>query len=359
MKKYVKLTLCSLTALAVVTGCSKKEDAAETTATETAAEMETRAEITDFGKIVTLGAYKGVEVTRLDTEVTDEDVNAAIESVLQANPEYVAVTDRTAQNGDVVDIDFVGKKDGEAFDGGTSEGYKLELGSGSFIDGFEDGLIGTKVGQKLDLNLTFPENYHSADLAGQDVVFEVTVNGIEEIKDAVLDDAFVQRVSEFGNVDEYRADLLLKLQEQKEQVAEQQIENDAYFAALNNSEYDLNQEAVDQYYEEQMAYHNAIFEMYGFGSLEDYASTIYDMEQSDFEAYVKESAENAVKEKLMMKAIEEAENLTVEDADIDAVAEKLGLTADTLKESYGEDKAKEYALFFKVLDLIKSNAVVK
>lgn len=354
MKKYVKLTLCGLTALTVLTGCSKKEEAAETTA-----QVETRAEITDFGKLVKLGEYKGVEVTKLDTKVTDENVDDAIESILKANPEYIAITDRAAQNGDIVNIDFVGKKDGEAFDGGSSEGYKLELGSGSFIDGFESGLIGAEVGQMLALNLTFPENYHSADLAGQDVVFEVTVNGIEEKKDAVFDDAFVQRVSEFANVDEYRADLLSKLQEEKEQVAEQQIENDAYFAALNNSEYELNQEAVDQYYDEQMEYHEAIFEMYGFGSLEDYISTVYGMEKSDFETYITESAENAVKEKLMMKGIQEAENMIVEDADIDAVAEKLGLTADTLKESYGEEKAKEYALFFKILDLIKTNAVVK
>lgn len=361
MKKYVKLTLCGLAALAVVTGCSKKEEKAETTtAAETVAATASEAEeITDYGKLLKLGTYKGVEVTKMDTTVTDEEVENQIQSTLRSNPEYIEITDRAAQDGDRVDIDFVGKLDGEAFDGGSAEGYKLVLGSHSFIDGFEDGLVGAEVGQKLDLNLTFPENYGSAELAGQDVVFEVTVNGIEEVKDAVLDDAFVQRVSDFTNVDEYRADVRSRLESAKEQMAEQQIENDAYFAALGNSEYELNEDAVNQYFEDQMNYHNSISSMYGFSSVEDYAATVYQMDNETFENYVKESAENAVKEKLMMEEIIKAENLTADDADIEEVAAKLGMDADTLKNSYGEDKAKEYALFFQILELIKENAVVK
>ena len=356
MKKYVKLTLCGLAAMAVVTGCSKKEETAETTAA--AAEAETRAEITDYGKIVKLGDYKGVEVTKIDTTVTDEAVDLRIDSILKANPEYITVTDRAAQDGDVVDIDFVGLKDGEAFEGGTSEGYKLELGSGSFIDGFEDGLIGAEIGQELSLNLTFPENYGAADLAGQDVVFEVTVNGIEEVKEAVLDEAFVERISDFTTVEDFRADILSSMQEEQEKLADQHIESDAYFAALNNSEYELNQDAVDQYYADQMEYHNAIAQMYGF-SLADYASTLYGQDEAGFEAYVQESAENAVKEQLLIDAIAEAEQLAIEDADIEAVAERLNLDVETLKSSYGEEQTNEYAMFFKVVDLIKDNAVVK
>lgn len=364
MKKYVKLTLCGLAALAVVTGCSKKEEKAETVVETTAAETveataSEAAEITDYGKLLKLGTYKGVEVTKMDTTVTDEEVENQIQSILKSNPEYITITERAAQNGDRVDIDFVGKLDGEAFDGGSAEGYKLVLGSHSFIDGFEDGLVGAEVGQKLDLNLTFPENYGSAELAGQDVVFEVTVNGIEEVKDAVLDDAFVQRVSDFTNVEEYRADVRSRLESTKEQMAEQQIENDAYFAALGNSEYELNEDAVNQYFEDQMNYHNSISGMYGFSSVEDYAATVYQMDNETFEGYVKESAENAVKEKLMMEEIIKAENLVADDADIAEVAAKLGMDADTLKNSYGEEKAKEYALFFQVLEVIKENAVVK
>ncbi|MGN0158529.1 MAG: trigger factor [Brotaphodocola sp.] len=359
MKKYVKLTLCGLAAMAVITGCSKKEETAETTtaAAETEA-AETAAEITDFGKIVKLGDYKGVEVTKMDTTVTDDAVELRIDSILKANPEYIPVTDRPAQNGDVVDIDFVGMKDGEAFEGGTSEGYKLELGSGSFIDGFEDGLIGAEVGQELSLNLTFPENYGAAELAGQDVVFDVTVNGIDEVKDAVLDEAFVKRISDFDTVEEFRADILSTMQEEQEELAQKHIESDAYYAALNNSEYELNQYAVDQYYTNQMDYHNAIAQMYGF-SLADYASAVYGKDEADFETYVREQAEDAVKEQLLIDAIVEAEQLVVEDADIEAVAEKMNLDVDTLKSSYGEDQTNEYALFFKVVDLIRDNAVVK
>ena len=157
-------------------------------------------------EVTKLGNYKGVEVKRESTEVTDEEVDQKIQSILDANPEYVEITDSPAQNGDTVDIDYVGMKDGVAFDGGTAQGYKLELGSGTFIDGFEDGLVGASVGQELSLNLTFPENYGNSDLAGQAVVFDVTVNAIEEKKDAVLDDNFVQRVSDFKTVDEFRAD---------------------------------------------------------------------------------------------------------------------------------------------------------
>lgn len=355
MKKYVKLTLCGLAAMAVVTGCSKKEETAETTA---AVETEAREEITDFGKIVKLGDYKGIEVERIDTTVTDEAVDLRIQTILKSNPEYITVTDRAAQDGDIVDIDFVGMKDGVAFEGGTSEGYKLELGSNSFIDGFEDGLIGAEVGQELSLNLTFPENYGAADLAGQDVVFDVTVNGIEEVKEAVLDDAFVKRVSDLATVDEFRADLVATMQEENEKLAEQHIESDAYFAALNNSEYELNEDAVQQQFEDQMDYHNMMASMYGF-SLADYASMLYGQAEADFETYIREQSENAVKEQLLIEAIAEAEQLVVEDADLEVVAERLNIDVETLTARYGEEQAEEYAIFFKVVGLIKDNAVVK
>ncbi len=360
MKKYVKLTLCGLAAMAIVTGCSKKEEAAETTAAaETATVSDAEGvKITDFGKVLKLGEYKGIEVEKIDTTVTDEAIDLRIQSILKANPEYIPVTDRTAQEGDVVNIDFVGMKDGEAFEGGTSEGYRLELGSGSFIDGFEDGLIGAAVGEERSLNLTFPENYAAEDLAGQDVVFEVTVNAIEEVKDAVLDDAFVARVSEFATVDEFREDLAAAMKEENEKLAEQRIESDAYFTALNNSEYELNEDAIDQYYNDQMEYHNMMAQMYGF-SLGDYASMLFGQAEADFADYVREQSENAVKEQLLIDAIAEAEHLTVEEADIEEAAKRLNLDVETLTSSYGEEQTEEYAMFFKVVRLIRDNAIVK
>ena len=219
MKKNVRLILCCAAVVMLAAGCGKKSDTTETT---TAAET-TEAEITDKGEVTKLGQYKGIEVTKEDTTVTDAELDQRIASILQANPEITEITDRPAQNGDTVNIDYVGMKDGVAFDGGTAEGYDLELGSDAFIDGFEDGLIGANVGEERSINLTFPEDYGNADLAGQAVVFDVTVNKIEEKKNAILDDAFVQRVSDFSTVDEFKADTMAALQEEKEQSAAQQV----------------------------------------------------------------------------------------------------------------------------------------
>ncbi len=241
MRRLVKPLLCGMMIMALVAGCSKKQETKETAATESPAETSEadsaeggpEADV-DLGEVTSLGEYKGLEVTRLSTDVTDEELDARIQSILDANPEYVAITDRAAKNGDIVDIDYVGLKDGVAFDGGTAQGYKLELGSHSFIDGFEEGLVGAKTGEERSLNLTFPKQYHSEELAGQAVVFEVTVNGIEEKKDAVLDDNFVQRMSDFGTVDEFKEDTLADMQKEKEEQADRQLEDDIFLAAVEN-----------------------------------------------------------------------------------------------------------------------------
>lgn len=360
MRKSMKLTLCGLAAVMLVAGCGKKDaEVAETTAVETeagAAET-TEAEITDKGVITKLGDYKGVEVTKMSTEVTDEELEAKIQSILDANPEITEITGRAAQNGDIVNIDYVGMKDGVAFDGGTAEGYDLELGSGSFIDGFEDGLVGAKTGDERSLNLTFPENYGNADLAGQAVVFDVTVNAIKEKKDAVLDDAFVQRMSDFTTVDEFRADTLADLEEQKETQAQQQIENDALLAAVNNSEYELNQAAVDQQYEQQMSYYNSMIQMYGM-TLTDYVS-IFGMTEEQFQEELKTSAEMAIKQQLLVEVIAEKEGIQVDDAAREKMAEQYGTDVKTLQDSYGEEAVDETAMIYNVVNFIKENAVIK
>lgn len=358
MRKHVKLVLCGLAVAMLAAGCSKKDDTAKetTVATESDSSASTE-EIKDKGEVTKLGQYKGVEVTRESTEVTDEEVEQKIQSVLDANPEYVEITDRPAQNGDTVDIDYVGMKDGVAFDGGTAQGYKLELGSGTFIDGFEDGLVGASVGQELSLNLTFPEDYGNSDLAGQAVVFDVTVNAIEEKKDAVLDDNFVQRVSDFKTVDEFRADTLADLKDQKEQEADQQVEEDAFMAALNDCEFDLNQAAVDQQYNNQLNYYESMMQAYGM-TLENYAS-LYGMTEDEFKENLRNAAESAIKQQLMAEAIAEKEGLEVEDADREALANQYGMDVDTLKQSYGEEAVDQTAMMYKVIDFIKDNAVVK
>ena len=353
MKKNVRLILCCAAVVMLAAGCGKKSDTTETT---TAAET-TEAEITDKGEVTKLGQYKGIEVTKEDTTVTDAELDQRIASILQANPEITEITDRPAQNGDTVNIDYVGMKDGVAFDGGTAEGYDLELGSDAFIDGFEDGLIGANVGEERSLNLTFPEDYGNADLAGQAVVFDVTVNKIEETKNAILDDAFVQRVSDFSTVDEFKADTMAALQEEKEQSAAQQVEDDAFAAAVDNSEYSLNEAAVEQQYNNQLTYYENMFSSYGF-TMESYAEMIGQTED-EFKETLHTAAENAIKQQLLIDAVAEKEGLIVEDADRESLAENYGTDLKTLQDTYGEDMVDQTALIYKVVEFIGSNAVVK
>ncbi len=353
MKKYAKWMLCGLAVVMVATGCSKKDGTTNTTATDST--METPI---NKGQVLKLGTYKGVEVTRVDTKVTDEELEARLQSILAANPEYIEITDRAAQEGDIVNIDYVGTKDGKAFDGGTAEGFDLELGSGTFIDGFEDGLIGARTGDELSLNLKFPDPYqNNPDLAGQPVVFDVTVNRIEEKKEAVLNDSFVQRMSDFTTVDEFRADTMADMEAQKESQADQKIENDAFLAAIENTEFEVNQEAVEQLYNNQLNYYESMIQMYGM-TMEDYAS-MYGMTEEEFKNEMKTSSELAVKQQLLVEAIAEQEGLKVEESDREALAEQYGMDVKSLQDTYGAEAVDENAMMYKVVALIKENAVVK
>lgn len=359
MRKYAKLALCGLAAVMVVAGCSKKdtgETTAEGTAAETTAEETAKAPV-DLGKVTKLGTYKGVEVEKMDTQVTEEELETELQSILAANPEYIEITDRPAKEGDVVNIDYVGMKDGEAFEGGTAEGYDLELGSGAFIDGFEDGLIGASKGSELSLNLTFPEEYHSEELAGQAVVFDVTVNSIEEKKEAVLDENFVQRMSDFTTVDEYKNDVRANLQKQKEDMAEIQVENDAFMAALETCEFEVNEDAVETQYQNQYSYYTQMVQMYGM-ELADYVSML-GMTEEEFQNEIRNAAELSIKQNLLVKAVAEAEKLTVEDADREIAAAQYGADVETMVNTYGQEALDESAMLIKVATFIKDNAVVK
>ena len=258
---------------------------------------------------------------------------------------------------DIVNIDFVGMKDGEAFDGGTAEDFPLELGSNSFIDGFEEGLVGAEAGSELSLNLTFPEDYFNADLAGQEVVFDVTVNSIEEKKEAVLDENFVQRMSDFTTVDEFKADTLADMEQEKETMAENQLEYDAFMAALDNSEFELNEEAVEQQYEAQMDYYTSMVQMYGM-TMDDYVAA-FGMTMDDFQKELRTAAENALKQELLVDAVAEEEKLEVTDEDRQKVADQYGTDIQNMKDTYGEEALDRTALVYKVQALVKDNAVVK
>ena len=362
MKKLVKPLLCGMAVMMLASGCAKKQGDGETSLaespTETSADSSSEAETeADLGEITVLGEYKGLEVTRMSTDVSDEELEERIQSILDANPEYVAVTDRAAKDGDILDIDYEGKKDEVAFDGGTAQGYKLELGSDTFIDGFEDGLIGAKAGEKRSLNLTFPEQYDSQELAGQAVVFDVTVNGIEEKRDAVLDLNFVQRMTDFNSVDEFRADTLADLELEKMEMAEQQLGNDVFIAATDNSQFRLNEKLVEEQYENQISYLTAMAQIYGM-TIEDYAA-MSDMTKEEMEKEIRNSVETSMKVQLLVKAIAEKENLQVEDADREEVARMNFTTVEELQEMYGETAVNNAAMSNKVEAFLKDNASIK
>ena len=355
-KKLAALCFCAAAAAVLATGC-KNSDSQETEAQETAeqSQSETQADIPQG--TVTLGNYMGLEITEPSTEVTDEDVETQINYTLSINPNMIEVTDRPAQDGDVVNIDYVGLKDGEAFDGGSAEGYDLTLGSGTFIDGFEDGLIGANTGDEVSLNLTFPEDYGNADLAGQDVVFEVTVNSIQEEQEAVLDDAFVQKVSDTSTtVDEYRQEVRQSLEEMAVQSAQIEMQNQAIELAIENSTFDGLDEQVNAEFDSQLEQMNTALEQSGI-ALSDYAA-MYGMDEDGFKDYMRSSIESSAQVTLVCQAIAEAENLQVEDSDRMEVAKLYDLESpDELVTAYGQEAVDEAARNMKVMNFLVDNAV--
>ena len=208
----------------------------------------------DVDKIVTLGEYKGITIAVTKTAVSDEDVENNLKSTFQQYPRMTEVTDRTVQNGDTVNIDFVGKyaDTKEAFEGGASGegGYDLVIGSGSFISGFEDGLVGAKVGETRDLNLKFPDDYGSTDLAGKDVIFTVTVNKIT-VADAEPSDEWVKSLGleDVENMDQFRAHLRAELEADADKQFSEELRNAAVEMVAENATVDeLPQELVNRYY---------------------------------------------------------------------------------------------------------------
>ena len=363
MRKIFKVCMCGLVAAAIVTGCSKKPAEETTAATEAATESSAQETVpaVDLSKVdngtITLGNYMGIEVKRDAVEVTDEEVKQAIDSDLAAHETDTEV-DRAVQSGDVVNIDFVGKKDGVAFDGGTAQGYDLTIGANQFIPGFEEGLVGAKKGDKVSLDLTFPENYNNADLAGKPVVFEVTVNTIKEKSIPELDDAFVQGNTDFKTVDEYKENKKQTLLQNKNDQADQKVKSDIYDAVLAGSTVEANQEAIDANVENVVARYTNQAAAYGM----DFASFITaftGLQEEDFRNEVKSQAEGIVKQRLVLNAIAEKEGIAVTDDDRNDTATQLGYeSADSMIEAAGQYEVDDYIISNKVLDFLKENSKI-
>ncbi len=363
MKKIFKMAACGLMAAMLVTGCSKEAEEAATTAavegTETAAAEETEAEtvvevVPDGQESVELGQYKGLEYIPIDYTITDEDVEMEIQALLEANPVVVEV-DRPAQEGDVVNIDYVGKKDGVAFDGGTDQGYDLELGSDSFIDGFEDGLIGVEKGQAVSLNLTFPEVYHSEELAGQDVVFDVTVNSVKESIPSTLSDSFVAQYTQYTTVDEYREGLRKELQEYVDQLGDTQMKNELYAQILDTSKVTVAESAVQGYFDDLYDGYAREAEQYSM-DMDTYVS-YFGVDLDTFKADMNRMAQEAVMNQAICSAIAEAEGITITDEDRQALAEELGYgDVEVMINMTSEAIVDNYIMSEKVIEFVAENA---
>ena len=335
----------------LASGCGKKGG-------ETASQEETASQApTESVKAsVTLGEYTGLEVTKAEALVTDEQVDEQIKRILQENPEKTTVTGRPAQEGDVVNIDYVGMKDGEAFAGGTAEGYDLELGSNSFIDGFEDGLVGANTGDELSLNLTFPENSGNAELAGQAVVFDVTVNAIKEQSEAELTDEFVKRVSKTSTtVEAYRKEIREQMEESARQDAKIRMQNQAMDLAMAASSFESLDPQVDLEFQLQMEEINEALKQ-GNMTLADYTA-MFGMDEESFNSFMRADIENRLKVTLTAEAIAKAENLEVDDDARLEVAKVYGLeNIEDLVARYGQEAVDEAARNVKVMDFLLANA---
>lgn len=361
MRKFLKVGLCGAAALMMfATGCSGQKSAKDASQAESTAEGETPAEMEEYvaeGSI-TLGEYKGIPVTVTEPTVTDEEVDAQIQQLLNSSAEYLEV-DREAQLGDQVNIDYKGMKDGVAFDGGTAEGYDLVLGSNSFIDGFESGLVGAKKGEEVTLNLTFPDPYqNNPDLAGQAVVFEVKVNNVKEKTVPELTDDFVAKVSpEDGTVEKLRENMKAFILEQKQYQIDNQRNTDILNAVIDKSEIVCATDDVDKNYETQVQYYTNQASMYGL-DLATYAS-LMGMDEEGLKSELRNVARDMTKQEMLLKEIASRENITVTDEDREALAERYGYDSlESFLETADKEIVDDTALMQKTLDFLVENAEI-
>ena len=343
---------------------TEAESESETTSeaeSESESETETELKMTDLpeydpSEYVTLGDYKDLTVEVAPVEVTDEQVMDKIASETKQT-----LTEGTVEAGDTVNIDYVGKMDGEEFDGGSAEGYDLEIGSCTFIDGFEDGIIGMQVGETKDLELKFPDNYHSTDLAGKDVVFTVTVNSITRVPE--LTDEVADEVVEGMTAEAYQESVRQDLEEQAKESQKTEAEQKLLQAAYDNA-------TINGYPEENLQYtikratdyYEWLASMYGM-SLEDYL-TNYGMTQDEFQEQIQPVAEEALGEEMTLLAIAKEENIEISDEEYEEglakYAEAQGMDDPSkLEEAYGENYIKNSLLQEKVLNFLYENATIE
>lgn len=270
---------------------------------------------------VTLGKYKGVEVEKSDASVTDEEIDAAIERERENNARTVSVDDRAVQDGDMTVLDFEGFVDGVAFEGGKGENYPLTIGSNTFIPGFEEQLIGAEIDKEVEVNVTFPEDYQAAELAGKPAVFKCTIKEIKEKELPDLDDEFASEVSEFETLAEYREDVRKNLEEKKAEEAKNEKEDKVVEAIIADAKMDI-PEAMLETQQRQMADDFAQrIQMQGI-SIDQYFQ-FTGLTRAAFLEQLKPQAEKRIQTRLVLEAVAKAENIEASDAEYDEEIQKM------------------------------------
>ena len=313
---------------------------------------------------VKLGTYKGVEVAKADVEVTDEDINAELDKVREQNSRTVNVEDRPVQDKDITIIDYEGFIDGQPFEGGKAENYPLTIGSHSFIDTFEEQLIGKNIGEETEVNVTFPEEYHADELKGKPATFKVTVREIKEKQYDDLDDDFAQNVSDFDTLDEYKDDLRKIISERKINEAKSNKETEVIDKIVESSEMDIPDAMVNTQVRRMADEFAGRLKQQGL-SIEQYFQ-FTGLTPDRLLADMQPEALKRIKNRLVLEAIVKAENIEVSDEDYEAeitkMAESYGMETDKIKEFMGEyeqEQIKKDIAVQKAVDLVVAQAVEK
>ena len=292
---------------------------------------------------VTLGDYMGIEVEKSDVEVTDEEVMAEIDKERESNSRTITVDDRAVEDKDIVTIDFEGFVDGEAFEGGKGENYPLTIGSGSFIPGFEEQLVGAEAEKEVEVKVTFPEDYHAEELKGKEAVFKCTVHEIKAKELPEIDDEFAAEVSEFDTLEEYKADVKAKIKEQKAADGKRNQEDQAVEQAVKNAEYEIPQPMIETQTTQMVEDFAQRIQSQGI-TLEQY----FQFTGLTAEKMMEDMRPQAIKRietRLVLEAVAKAENIEITDEKIDEelakMAESYNMEVEKLKEFMGENEKKQ------------------
>lgn len=310
-----------------------------------------------------LGAYKGIEISKVDNTVSEEDVEARLNEMVNRNARLTSVEDKALENGDTAVIDFEGFKNGVAFEGGKGENYNLVIGSNTFIPGFEDQLVGKKAGEEVEVNVTFPETYHAENLAGKPVVFNVKVNDVKVKEVPALDDEFAKDTTEFETLAELRADVKAKLEEQAKNAADAEMRNALVEKVSANTEVEIPEAMVQHQIDNMLMELNYQLQYQGLNLEQLLQMTGRGLDELREER--RADAERLVKSSLVLEAIAEKENVEANDADVDDELEKMAamynMEVEKIKSSLREtdiEDIKGQIKIRKTLDLLVENATI-